>query len=295
MNIYKNRVLGIDENGLGPLMGPLVITGVLLRQGEQEVWFDDISDSKKFFSRNTEKFSQLEEVAASLFYLCEGREPSSPAEILATFCKGYGCLSGLNICTDNIPQEFIWSGVEGRKRRYEQFLKWMNRKGMEIEGIESVALCPRRINGFTEKGNHKFLLDLSAFCEIIKGIHNKDLLSVYAGRVGGLKFYRKYLCYYIPDYKCVTIEEKKDASLYRMEGDNEVFTLGFYTDVEDRFFSAALSSLAGKYIRELFMTVIKKTLGISEDISGYYDSKTMSYIANTSFGDIPSECIFRRR
>ena len=84
---HTTNILGIDENGLGPLMGPLVVTGVLLKQISEKHWLDDISDSKQFFSRTAEKFSKLETVAASLFYLKEGREPTSPAEILYNFVK----------------------------------------------------------------------------------------------------------------------------------------------------------------------------------------------------------------
>ncbi|HOL21535.1 MAG TPA: hypothetical protein PLQ41_01605 [bacterium] len=290
----RKRVLGIDENGLGPLMGPLVITGILLRQGEKEVWFDDISDSKEFFSRNTNNFSRLEETATALFYLCNKKEPSSPLEILNCLCRDYECLSGLDICTSNIPQEFIWSDGESRKKRCAIFSEWMVKKDIEIENIYSIAICPNRINEFTGKGNHKFLLDLSAFCEIVKSTPEKNGLSVCAGKVGGIKFYRKYLGYYIPDYQCAVIEEKEDVSLYRLEGDNEQFTLGFFTDVETKFFSAALSSLAGKYIRELFMAGIRKTLGISEDISGYHDRKTISYIRQNAFTQFPDACLFRR-
>jgi len=285
----------MDENGLGPLMGPLVVTGVLLKQPGKEVWFDDISDSKDFFSRNTNDFSRLEETATALFYLCNKKPPLSPLEILLSFCGIYKCLSGLNICTGNIPQEFIWSDDEKRKRRCELLCKWMDKKAIEIENIRSIAICPKRINMSIEKGNNKLFLDFFGFCDIVKAIPDKNGLTVYAGKVGGLKFYRKYLGYRLPDYQCEVIEENDEASLYRMEGKNENFTLGFFTDVENKSFSATLSSLIGKYIRELFMAGIRKTLGISEDISGYHDRKTKSCISKLSLNNFPSSCLFRER
>ena len=291
----KKRILGMDENGLGPLMGPLVITGVLLKHGGKERWFDDVSDSKVFFSRNTDDFSRLEETATALFYLCYKKEPLSPLEILLSFCRRDECLSGLNICTGNIPQEFIWSDGEKRKKRCELLFKWMKKEEIEIENIRSIAICPRRINMSIEKGNNKFFLDLSGFCTLVKGIPDKNGLNVYAGKVGGLKFYRKYLGYYLPDYQCEVVEETDETSLYRIEGKNENFTLGFFTDVESKSFSAALSSLIGKYIRELFMAGIRKTLGISENISGYHDRKTMSCISKLSLSRFPSSCLFRQR
>lgn len=295
MEKTKKRVLGIDENGLGPLMGPLVITGILLKQNEKDVWFDDIADSKEFFSRNTNSFSQLEEVVSSIFYLWQKKEPLSPGEILNSFCGNYECLSGLNICMGNIPDDFIWSTSENRKKRCEIFWKWMEKKDIVIESIYSIPICPRRINEFTEKGNHKFLLDFFAFCDIVKNITEKNGLVIYAGKVGGIKFYSRYLRYRLPEYQCNVLEEKDENSLYIMEGENEQFIFGFYTDVEKKSFASALSSLAGKYIRELFMAAIRKTLGMSEDISGYHDRKTLSFIKTISFEQFPSECLFRFR
>lgn len=289
----KERVLGIDENGLGSLMGPLVITGILLNQEEREDWFDEIYDSKEFFSRDTERFSRLEEITTALFYICNKKKPDTPSEILKNFCKSYKCISGLNICTGNIPDKFIWSTREGRRKRCEEFKKWMDKKEIEIERIKSIALCPKRINDFIKKGNHKFLLNLFTFCDIVEDIPEKDGLFIYGGKIGGFKFYSKYLRYRLPEYYCSVREEKEGVSLYNMEDKSARFTLGFYADVEKRSFSAALSSLAGKYIRELFMAGIRKTLGISEDISGYYDSKTMAFVKTNSFKNFPPECLFR--
>lgn len=292
---HTTNILGIDENGLGPLMGPLVVTGVLLKQISEKHWLDDISDSKQFFSRTAEKFSKLETVAASLFYLKEGREPTSPAEILYNFCKDSICLSGINICTGNIPKKFYWSSHQQRKNKQAHFCEWFSAYNIKIKAINSVSLCPRRINDFTSKDNNKFLLDLCAFCDIVKETSDKNNLFIYAGRVGGMKFYTKRLKYLLPEYRCKTLEENKDRSLYRMSSPREEFTFGFFTDVEKISFSAALASLVGKYIRELYMEGIRRTLDISTNISGYHDSKTTSYIRNNDFGRFPSSCLFRRR
>ncbi|MCM8760120.1 MAG: hypothetical protein NC832_00135 [Candidatus Omnitrophica bacterium] len=286
--------MGIDENGLGPLMGPLVITGVLLRQGEKEVWFDDISDSKEFFSRNINNFSHLEETVSAVFYLYNKKEPDTPSEILKNFCKGYKCLSGLNICAGNIPDEFIWSTYKGRRERCKAFKNWMDKKGINIEWIKAIAQCPKRINDFIKRGNHKFFLDLFTFLDIVKDVPDKDELFIYGGKIGGLKFYSKYLRYRLPEYQCSVVEERNEVSLYRMEDKRAKFTLGFYADVEKISFSAALSSLVGKYIRELFMAGIRKTLGISEDISGYYDTRTLRHLKSNTFEKFPSTCLFRQ-
>jgi ribonuclease HII len=66
-------------------------------------------------------------------------------------------------------------------------------------------------------------------------------------------------------------------------------------DVEKKSFSAALSSITGKYIRELFMESIRRKLNIREDISGYHDRKTLKRIASVNMEEFPPACIFRSK
>lgn len=290
-----NRVLGIDENGLGPVMGPLVVTGTLLRQSDSG-WFEDIADSKSFFpARSANNFSKIEETVISIFYLWQKKLPCSPAEILNIFCGKPGCLSGAEICSGNISEEFIWADPEKAKRRCEIFSEWALKNNAEIEKIHSVYHCPRRINEFVAKGETKLFLDFLTYCGIVNKIPDKKDLDVQAGKIGGLKFYKKYLRYGLPDYQAEILEEKQELSLYAMRKEHNEFRMGFIMDVEEKSFPAALSSIAGKYIREIIMEGIRKKLGIKENISGYHDSKTKRCIASMNFEEFPVDCILRKK
>lgn len=293
------RVLGIDENGLGPLMGPLVVTGTLLEYGREDPgWFDDIADSKSFFSaRIPSKYSKMEETAAAIFNLANKRAPRSPAEILDVFCGGLNCFSGANICNGNIPAKFIWADPDKIRKRCDEFAEWAFMNDVKIEKVRSFCLCPNRINNFVSKGGTKILLDFLTFCNVIKESPEKNNLHVQAGKIGGLKFYGPYLRYNFPDYSLAALEEKNERSSYFLKNGAAGFRMEFIMDVEKKSFPAALSSIAGKYVREIVMESIRRTLNINEDISGYHDSKTMASIASLSpDGDrFPSVCLFRRR
>ncbi|MBN1445376.1 MAG: hypothetical protein JW957_04635 [Candidatus Omnitrophica bacterium] len=289
------RVLGIDENGLGPVMGPLVVTGTLLRQSGSG-WFEDIADSKSFFpSRSANNFSKIEEAAISIFYLWKKKYPGSPAEILDAFCGKTGCLSGAEICGGRIPESFIWADAEKAKRRSEAFAQWAGKNGVEMEEIRSFSLCPRRINDSLEKGATKLLLDFLTFCSIVKHVPEKNLLEVQAGKIGGLKFYRNHLLYSFPGFSTATLAEKEELSSYSLENGRTSFKIHFIMDVEQKSFPAALSSISGKYIREIIMEGIRKTLGIKENISGYHDGKTRKVIASLDFEKFPVGCILRKK
>jgi len=146
-----------------------------------------------------------------------------------------------------------------------------------------------------QKRATKLLLDFLTFCSIIKEIPEKKGLEVQAGKIGGLKFYRSYLLYNFPDYSPVTLDEREELSSYSLKNGRTDFRMNFIMDVEKKSFPAALSSITGKYIRELFMESIRRTLNIKEDISGYHDKKTLQRIASLNTKDFPSACLFRRK
>ncbi len=293
------RVLGIDENGFGPLMGPLVVTGTLLKQkGDGIPWFEDIADSKFFFStRSKNNFSRIEETAISVFYLSKKKFPDSPSEILNTFCRKIEHSPETSICTGKIPERFIWAEPEGVKKRCDTFSEWAIKNSTEIETVQSIPVYVYRINKFVENGDSKLLLDFLTFCDIVKDVPEKDGLDVQAGKIGGLKFYKTYLRYAFPDYESTIMQEKEELSSYSLKSNQLEFHINFFMDVEKRSFPAALSSIIGKYIRELFMESIRKSLGIKEDISGYHDKKTLRCIASLSLNPekFPPAYLFRRK
>ncbi|MGB9677976.1 MAG: hypothetical protein ACPLZ9_05085, partial [Candidatus Ratteibacteria bacterium] len=74
----EKYICGIDENGFGPILGPLVITGVLTSENIKIP--ETIKDSKIFYRKRND-FKKIEEIAIVTFYILENRLPVSPYEI----------------------------------------------------------------------------------------------------------------------------------------------------------------------------------------------------------------------
>jgi len=283
------KQIGIDENGFGSLTGPLVITGTLI-EIEEEKWFREICDSKVFFSSRSEsKFKKLEEFVISLYYSIKKEMPSSPLEIVRYLSPEFKCFSEVDICFKNIPYKFLWADIRKGKEKGEKFLKWMEKEKIFIKDVKSEIVCAKRFNELIKKGNSKFIVNLSHFCKIVKRFDRRNSF-VYAGKIGGMKYYLKYLRYFFPEYEIYKEIEEEKKSIYLFEGKDN-FKFGFFLDVEKISFPASVSSIVGKYVREIFMESFRKSTGIKEKISGYRDKKTKKALSTLS--SFPSECIIR--
>jgi len=315
--------LGIDENGLGPIMGPLVVTGVLA-QGRKKLfnWFPGVEDSKTFFrSRDCRSLKKMEEMAVAAFYAVYNYLPAGPIELIGTIagspscpfvipaehvpadCKqGAGIHYGYeeSICYKNMPDSFLWAEISKAEEQGGELKKWLASEKCMLKQIRCKVVCPYSFNTFVEKGNSKLFLDFTKFVEIIEDT-GKDNIEIFAGKIGGLKNYFPYLRYTFRGWEITKIKEKKELSFYHLIKSQIVkFKIGFYLNVEKTSFLAALSSIIGKYVREIFMYSINVGLGNGENmVSGYRDKRTAAFISknNSLFKslDIPKKCLFRNK
>ncbi|MGC8976118.1 MAG: hypothetical protein ACP5OB_00620 [Candidatus Ratteibacteria bacterium] len=278
-------ICGIDENGFGPILGPLVITGILT---EEDVKIPDYIKDSKVFYRCKKDFYKLEEIAILLNYFLKNKLPNSPFEIYKNFTLT-SCFFENNICEKNIPFTFKTKNLNSVLEKYKNFIPQKN-KFMEIKII---SICPYSFNKLIKGEKSKFLLNLLNFCEIIKEMAKYKNVEFYCGKIGGLIYYRKYLSYFYPEYEIEIIKESFDFSCYRIYLGNQNLKINFYKNVEKSSPIASLSSIMGKYIREIVMESIRKSLNIKTDISGYRDKKTKEIIKNIDFLKFKKECIIR--
>ena len=315
-----NHFLGIDENGLGPIMGPLVVTGVLA-QGQEDIsdWFPGVEDSKTFFrSRDIKSLKKMEEMAIAAFFAVYNYLPTGPMELIGKISgspscpfvippsfvipaeAGIHCGYEKSLCYKNVPDSFLWAEISDAEKQGNELKKWMEREKYVLKQIKCKVVCPYNFNTFIEDGNSKFFLDFVKFTEIIKDI-GKNNMDIFAGKIGGLKRYLPYLRYSFQGWEITKIEEKKELSFYHLIKNKITrFKIGFYLNVEKVSFLAALSSIIGKYVREIFMYGINVSLGNNKNmVSGYRDKRTTAFISkNRSLFktlNIPEKCLFRQK
>ena len=281
----EKYICGIDENGFGPMLGPLVVTGILT---DKDIKIPEYIMDSKIFYKNKKDFKKLEEIGIVLYYMIEKKLPVSPYEIYKRFVISE-CPFNENICEKNIPYNFKIDSIDKLLLKYNDFLKERNK----LKEIRVKVICPYFFNEFINKKNSKFILNLSVFCKIIKEMIKYKEIKFFCGKVGSFVYYKNYLYYFFPEYKIKIIEENEKVSSYEISNKKQNFKVIFYKDVEKISSLSSLSSILGKYIREIIMESIRKSLNINEEISGYRDRKTKEAIINIDFTKFRKECIVR--
>lgn len=320
--------VGVDENGLGPVLGPLVVTGVAFRiEGPRPSSLGSlVGDSKALVSHED---WALGEAWARALLSTLGPEPTSPADALARLCLDdpdtlrAPCPSTHDLepghapsamCWPPLPESFVaepelvqkcrdtirgWTGekVSGRFSR---------RTPLEVSSVRTSIVCASRLNTAASEGRHRFLVDLHEMERLVLALHGgaADPVDAVCGKVGGMDFYGDNFGPLSSRMYAIEVEHKK-TSAYRFPGLGRV---AFVQDADARDPLVGLASLVGKWVRELMMArivrymrvaALPEHLGPNEipTASGYRDPNTKKFIAATELvrahRGVPDRCFHR--
>ena len=289
-------VIGADENGMGPRLGPLVVTAVLARVEEEACPIltrkprgglrKRLGDSKGLVAHGD--VSLAEAWARALVERGAGSaDAGGPDELLRAIS-----LDGREVLTEPCPRHVevqCWSD-EG-----EQFVdnEWLTpvrgdlrrlaKRGVEVVAVRTVVVCTKRLNEAVAEGKSRFVVDLHAMERLILQLHQIAGAEVTAvcGKVGGYNRYGKAFGP-LGGRLHVALEEGRACSTYQFPGLGE---LSFVRDGDDSHILVGLASLVGKWVRELLMGRINRHYQRRdpslESVSGYYDPTTTRFVVAT--------------
>jgi len=268
------EIIGIDENGLGPILGPLIISGIKLKVKEPVFFYSKIEnlksifkidDSKNVFKR-TEKWTYSKGEIISL-------------SILKTFNFEDLIEKYVNLIISDYEKNFyiknyklpIWA-----KTYKENNL----RDEINFIGYKAYAIFPSEFNKELSRIN-KFQMDIKFFLDLAYELSSNELNLVFCGKVGGYTYYTKeFLKLGITKYEI--LKENKGHSAYKIRYRDKLLEIHFLLDGDKIYYPIAIASIIGKYLRELFMKVLNERFGFDDEIpfsSGYkHDIKTIQLI-----------------
>jgi ribonuclease HII len=301
--------IGVDENGLGARLGPMVVTAVLARVDEggarmlarrlPKAIRSDLDDSKRLVSHSD--FGLGEAWARAVVDgACSG-----PRELLGALL--HEPESELSAPCPSHVKEQCWSTTregfladDALCERIRGHVATFAARGVTILRVRSSVLCTKRLNQAKERGINRFVADLHAMESLLLSLRGEAGSKVQAvcGKVGGINEYERFFGP-LSGHLRTALEVGSKKSSYYFPALGEV---SFVCDADASDPIVMLASLIGKYVRELLMARIVRFYPAGKDdraASGYHDPLTRAFVERTALlrrqRKVPLHCFERAR
>ncbi|MBN1343157.1 MAG: hypothetical protein JXQ73_10780 [Phycisphaerae bacterium] len=289
-------IVGIDEAGYGPLLGPLVVSASVFQvpddRADESLWeiLRDsvaaevrkrdprlaVADSKKLH-KGPAGLANLERAAlASL--MVSGDQPATLQDLLnrlspgaADAARDYPWYAGLDM---PLPLE---CEVTELAMHANALRRNLTTQKCELLGVLCEPLPEGHYNEMVGKIRNKSVVLLMLTLRLIMRVaraHRDCPIRFYVDRQGGRSRYGRWLMTGFEHRQMKIVEESDDRSAYELtEGDSR-WSVEFAKRGEDRQLPIALASIFSKYVREAFMTLFnaywRQRVPDLKPTAGYY-------------------------
>ncbi len=303
--------VGIDENGLGPRLGPLVVTAAFARVNERGV----ATISRRQRGRAAERLGDskaLVKFGDSALGEAWGRAIAT--RLGATLETPEALVRWLSLddddalrrpcpadhhaqCWGATNESFEGDALVGDVARD---LDALASRGVEILGVRTCIVCTSRLNEASSRGVSRFDVDLHAMERLALAVREEVGIDVdvTCGKVGG---YDRYSPAFGPlgGRLHTIVEEGRARSAYAFPA---LGRIAFVRDADASHRLVSLASLVGKWVRDLLM---KRVVGYHRAVdpglpfaSGYHDPVTARFVDASALArktrGLPDDCFERR-
>jgi hypothetical protein len=266
-------IIGIDEAGYGPNLGPFVMTSVscrvpddragecfwsllgkTVRRGEDP---DDgrllVDDSKVVYSTTRGLLGLERGVRATL-----GRSaPKRLGAWLEELCaEGHSELSDEAWYRGDTDLPTVASHEE-LEQLADGFTEACAAGGVTAWRARSVVICPPRFNALVDAAGSKGAVLAHALATLLRNAESHagggDPVRFTVDKHGGRNTYAAFIQHALPDGVVLAREEGMARSVYGVRGLGREVELTFQPRADAEHFCVALASMVSKYVRELCM------------------------------------------
>ncbi|MGB2985281.1 MAG: hypothetical protein WBE26_05305 [Phycisphaerae bacterium] len=268
---------GIDEAGFGPMLGPLVVSGVVFRVPDDRLdrclWETlratctgrsrrteqrlVIADSKQLY-RSRGGLASLER-AALVMLAVSGHRPQTWRALLDLIApEATGLLDQYAWYADTDVSLPVSGGVGDIGTRANAIRRDGREHGVSLQGVFSEPLPEGHFNRLVSNTRNKAVVLLGFVLRTVDRIMRSaphQRVRVLVDRLGGRTHYRDALITALPGYDLQIHEESPRRSVYRLIRSSRTCEIAFVTGGDGHHFPVALASVYSKYLRELYMHV----------------------------------------
>jgi len=272
-------LVGIDEAGFGPILGPLVVSSSTFSLPRHLIKADLwqilrksignkrkrlagrllITDSKKAYSKSLGIKHLQRTVLACL--RCLYKQPATLTELLTMLSPEslerletypwYKEAGDYDILEDEADMAIASAVLKNN----------LASKGIELLTLRSCCLDVAYYNKMMGSVKNKASVLFTATSQLIKRASDNfggDELQIVIDRQGGRVRYRKNLQRMFPDMELKILHESPTASSYELKAKNRKMCLHFTVSADEHFLPVSLASMVSKYLRELLVDNINR-------------------------------------